>query len=104
MVLKELIDWLEQQDQNAVVPVGFNNPHSYRGDYYSLAFEPATDVTFGAMLEYAKSALGETYTGYKGGEFEMHEYTDCYIAEWGCLGDQIGIILLNYMQRCAEAL
>lgn len=43
------------------------------------------------MLENAKSALGATFYGYKGGEYTMHEYTYCWIAEYGTSkGDKIG--------------
>ena len=47
------------------------------------------------MLEYAKSALGATFTGYKGGEFLMEEFTDCWICEYGTShGDGIGPVML----------
>lgn len=101
MYLKELIEYLEACDPEVVVPVGFNNPHSYRGYYECLAFEPAPNVTIGSMLADARSALGQTYTGYKGGEYTMGEYTDVYLAEWGDTGDAIGTVLLDYMVRQA---
>lgn len=48
------------------------------------------------MLEHAKSALGATFTGYKGGEYTMNEYTDCWIAEYGeGDGDKIGPTLMK---------
>lgn len=90
-MLGELIEWLEQQDGAKVVPHGFGNPNSYRGYYDDVAFEPAENVTFASMLENAKAALGATFQGYKGGEYTMHEYTDCWIAEYGTSGgDKIG--------------
>ena len=97
MFLKELIEYLEKKDPNIVVPVGFCCPHSYRGYYIELAFIPEKDTTVGAMLECAKTALGETYTGWKGGEFTMGECTDVYLAEHGELGEEIGKVLLDYM-------
>ena len=33
MVLKQLIEWLEKQDQNMVIKDGFGSPHSDRGRY-----------------------------------------------------------------------
>lgn len=50
----------------------------------------------GDMLEFAKSAMGKTFTGYNGGEFEMGESTDCYIAQYGTsAGDKIGMTIIN---------
>lgn len=57
---------------------GFANPHSYRGYYDQLAFEPAYGVTIGSMLDAAKSAVGAIYYGYKGGSYRMGKWTDVY--------------------------
>lgn len=97
MTLGELIKFLETEDQEQIIPLGFNNPHSYRGSYNELAFEPAKNITVKEMLECAKEALGNSYFGYKGGKFKMEEYTDIYLAIYGCCGEQIGPILLQYM-------
>ncbi len=56
MNLIELIEFLEKQNQDIVVPMGFSNPHSYRGNYIDLAFEPKENVTVREML---KDAQGE---------------------------------------------
>jgi hypothetical protein len=40
MYLTNLIAFLEKYDPAQVVPVGFHRPHSYRGYYDQLAFEP----------------------------------------------------------------
>lgn len=97
MTLGDLIKALEKADPERVVPFGFSGPHSYRGIYADLAFEPAFDVTIAHMLQAARSALGKTFTGYKGGEFLMDEDTDCWIAEYGHTGEYIGDLLLAYM-------
>lgn len=97
MILKDLIEFLEKHPEEKRVKTGFGNPHSYRGHYYELAFEVIENTTVGEMLESAKSALGETYQGYKGGNFQMNEYTDCHLAKYGCCGEEIGITLLNLM-------
>lgn len=102
MTLEELITALESHDQAKVVPHGFANPHSYRGDYCDLAFEPAANVTVGSMLNAARSALGETFQGYKGGDYTMADYTDCWLAEWGCCGETIGPLLLKLMLAEAD--
>lgn len=97
MTLAELIGILEKADPARVAPVGFSNPHSYRGYYCCVAFEPKENTTVAEMLESAKSALGATFAGYKGGEYKMSEWTDVYLAEYGHSGESIGPILLAYM-------
>jgi len=97
MTLKELIERLEAADYDMVVPKGFNNPHSYRGYYDELAFEPAENITVGEMLACAIEANGSTYTGWKGGEFTMGDYTNVHIAHMGECGDEVSQRLLDYM-------
>jgi hypothetical protein len=87
MLLKELIEILERCELSKTVE-GFGNPHSYRGYYDKLAFEPMT-TTIKDMLEAALSANGECYTGYKGGEFTMDGDTEVHIAYEGCCGNPI---------------
>jgi hypothetical protein len=94
--LKDLIDWLEEQDPDKIVSDGFGFPHSDRGSYDELAFEPIEEITFGEMLSHAKSALNKTFTGYKGGDYKMTEYTPVYIGKWGCCGDAITPIHFKY--------
>ena len=98
MTLGELIKALEKAEPGRVVRFGFSMPDSYRGFYDQVAFRPAQNVTVASMLSYAREALGNTYTGYKGGEFTMDEHTDVWIAEYGqSEGDGIGPTLLRYM-------
>lgn len=97
MTLGELITALESADQSRVVPVGFTHAHSYRGYYDELAFEPAQEVTIASMLECAKGALGKVFTGYKGGEYQMSEWTPVWLANYGSTGEGIGPVLLAYM-------
>ena len=89
MMLKDLIQWLEQQDPDVVVEGGFGEPHSDRGSYDELAFDPAEYARIGDMLQHAKSARGQTFTGWKGGEFEMGDYTSTLIGRHGECGEPI---------------
>jgi hypothetical protein len=98
MYLCELIEALENAPQDLVVPIGFAEPHSYRGYYEDLEFTPAMNVTVASMLAHARSALGATFYGYKGGDYKMHEYSRCWIGEAGLVEDQsISPLLLNFM-------
>lgn len=96
MTLGELIAALEAADPALVLPLGFSHPHSWRGVYSDLAFEPTANVTVGAMLADARSALGNTYQGWKGGDYTMDAYTECWLATQGSSADSetIGPILL----------
>ena len=97
VALGELIEILESADSMRRVRFGFGSPRSYRGDYSEVAFSPETDTTIGKMAEHARSALGRTFQGYKGGDFTMYESTACHIAEYGeAGGDRIGPTLLRY--------
>lgn len=60
------------------------NPHSYRGYYEDLAFEPTpVPQTVAKVLFAAQGALGNTYEGWKGGWFTMHEQTPVWVALQG---------------------
>ena len=98
MTLGELISRLEAANPYHVVKRGFGRAHSYRGYYNDLAFEPASEpLTVGAMLDAVKHALGQTYTGYKGGTYKMDEFTEVWLAYYGSTGEGIGPTLLDYM-------
>jgi hypothetical protein len=98
LTLGQLIAALEPEDPDLVIPLGFRNPHSYRGIYSEVAFEVAHNIRVGDMLDAARSALGETYQGWKGGDFTMEQYTDCYLVDdEGCTGESIGSTLLRFM-------
>lgn len=96
--LGDLITRLEREDPARILPIGFDKPHSFRGDYMDLAFEPRRNIAIGNMLAAARSALGTTYEGYKGGDYTMGEHTSCWIANYGESSDnQIGPLLLELL-------
>ncbi len=97
MLIEDLIKKLQELPREQKVAKGFNSPHSYRGYYECLAFEPCEDTTVGEMLDSAREGHNSTYYGYKGGEFEMTNGTECYLAFYGSTGEEIGETLLNYM-------
>ncbi|MFD9004430.1 hypothetical protein ACFV0T_26315 [Streptomyces sp. NPDC059582] len=98
MTLGELIAALETANPQQIVKHGFHNPHSYRGDYYDLAFEPTTNITVADMLEAARSAVGATYQGWKGGDFNMTAGDWCWLSEQGSAsGETISPLLLEFI-------
>ena len=88
MTLGQMIDYLKTLDPNTEIQ-GFCSPHSYRGYYQDLAFEPIETEKVSVLLELCYDALGEEYEGYKGGEFIMHKNTPIWIASYGCCGKKI---------------
>lgn len=62
------------------------NPHSYRGYYSDLSFERVRASTVADVLSDARDSLGHTFTGWKGGDFRMHDKTPLWIAAEGCCG------------------
>ena len=69
---------------------GFENPHSYRGYYEDIAFEPTGKaMNVCEMIAICKSAIGKTFEGWKGGSFEMDETTPVWIAERGESGRKL---------------
>lgn len=97
MILGELIKALESADPTHVSRIGLVQPHSYRGYYDQLAFAPARDVSVADMLRSARSAVGKTFCGYKGGEFRMDLDAECYVATHGQCGEEIGPVLVALM-------
>jgi hypothetical protein len=87
--LRDLITFLETQDPESTVKDGFGEPHSDRGSYDELAFDPKPEAKIEDMLRYAKGAVGETFEGWKGGDYTMDLDTPVYIGEYGTGGDPI---------------
>ncbi len=96
--LGQLIKRLEAEDPNKVVPLGLGAPHSYRGYYEDLEFTPKANVTVGEMLQTARAAMGATFCGWKGGDYQMGEWSAVWLGHAGdCDGQSIGDVLLDYM-------
>ncbi len=95
--LADLIGALATEDPARVIPLGFHRPHSYRGDYCDLAFEPAQNIRIGDMLDAARSAVRATYEGWKGGEYTMGASSPCWLAHRGDIGETLGRTLLRLM-------
>lgn len=83
MNLAELIDTLERYPSEQEVRHGLGNPHSYRGYYEQLAFEPIRDTSVGQMLDAANSCVGRSFAGWKGGDFVMTPDTQVWLSRRG---------------------
>jgi hypothetical protein len=102
--LEEIISTFEALDRDRVLPIGLCRPHSYRGYYCDLAFEVAYNVTVGEVVDMLRGCVGATFEGYKGGDYTMNGYSDCYISQYGSsAGDMIGPVLLHFLTNQPEA-
>lgn len=91
LTLGQVIDTLAAiPDQDRVVSPAFGAPHSDRGYYRDVAFTPVESATVAEMLAHARSAVGETFQGWKGGDFTMSRSTDCWINVYGDCDDDEG--------------
>lgn len=88
MTLGGLIDRLEAMDQ-AIEMEGIGDAHSYRGYYSDLAFERCEKRKVADVLKDAKECVGETFEGYRGGDYEMGRNTPVWIANYGDCGTRI---------------
>jgi hypothetical protein len=71
-----IYDWVEQASPS--------KPESYRGYYCDLSFPPSSSpITVRQLLLFASSAIGETFEGYKGGDFAMHAKTPLWASPYG---------------------
>lgn len=77
-------------DFGGFVPSGIG---SYRGyyDHLALSFDVESssnwspvELTVSALIELLESANGDTFTGYKGGEFKMDLKTPVWVGNYGC--------------------
>jgi len=89
MTLGRLIKVLEAMSPDAPV-ANLHSPHSYRGYYGDLAFErvegtqPASE-----LLATCKSAMGQVFAGYRGGDFVMGALAPVWVAKYGDCGEKI---------------
>lgn len=99
LTIGSALDILNKYDKNKIVPLGwgFGSAHSNRGYYSDLGLEPKTNVTIGEMIEELSNSIGKTFTGWKGGEFDMDENTDIHLSNEGSCGTNISNIFLELL-------
>jgi hypothetical protein len=89
MTLGKMISRLKEMHSIARVE-GLEEPHSYRGYYEDLAFQPTGGfMRVGELLDLCSSAMGKAYEGYKGGTYVMGEHTPVWVAYYGHTGKRI---------------
>ncbi len=90
VTLGQLIEKLREIDKDTRIVVDVNgftveSVHSYRGYYEDLGLRMANIVRRAStLLPLFENAVGETFEGWKGGDFTMHEGTPLWVSEsWG---------------------
>lgn len=88
MTLGELVELLEtfHADVPVIYDIGGSPsaPVSYRGYYIDLSFPPVSEpISAATLLLEATDAIGRTFTGYKGGDFTMHDKTPLWASPYG---------------------
>ena len=69
--------------------IALSDPHSYRGYYSDLSFEPFDSQPASDLLVDCIGAMGAIFTGYKGGEFPMHSGVPVWVANRGSCGKKL---------------
>ena len=89
LTLGTLIAALEAMPADAQV-ANLRDPDSYRGYYSDLYFERHDGTRPAAeLLAECKAAMGQVFTGYKGGDFVMGAMTPLWVASYGCCGPKL---------------
>lgn len=97
ITLGDLIALLEVCDPSDAVRYDFEwavptTLASWRGIYRELALGytiDSTPPTVASLLEQLRGAMGCTFTGWKGGEFVMDQYTPLWVANPGLSGSTV---------------
>jgi hypothetical protein len=72
---------------------------SWRGSYSELALDyksGSDEMPVSKFLELLKSTVGKTFTGYKGGDFEMDEHTPVWVANYSESGSTAVVDVLDF--------
>jgi hypothetical protein len=89
LTLGGLIAALEAMPEDAPV-ANLHSPDSYRGYYCDLYFERGDGTrSAGALLADCRAAMGQVFTGYKGGDYVMGALTPLWIASHGHCGQKL---------------
>jgi hypothetical protein len=98
--VRKVLDLDEPAKTGTVLKRGFHHPHSYRGYYDRLGVEWTGDITIGTMIYTLRGAIGETYQGWKGGDYTMDESTEVHACkERGYTGEPVTPWMLECLVR-----
>lgn len=89
ITLKTLIKLIESVDQNKVIKVYLENPHSFRGDpsHLALSMGLESQKLVSDMLIEIKDIVGKTFEAYKDGQYTMTLDTQIHFAYYGSMDE-----------------
>lgn len=101
--LKPIVEKQKERKDEATVRYDFDylfpkECYSWRGSYEELALDFNDDgdaLTVTRFYEMLKNVLGKELTGYKGGEFTMHENTPVWVARHNHSGNTAVIEIVD---------
>lgn len=97
MQLGEIITELEKYDPEALMPLGFEDPHSNSAFWDHLGFVPVRDVSVKNVLTECRWALGREFPGQYQGLYTATTETPCRLSDHGEMGDDISPLVLRLM-------
>jgi hypothetical protein len=102
LTLGALIATLEKMPADAQV-ANLRDADSYRGYYSDLYFESHDGTRPAAeLLAECKAAMGQVFTGYKGGDFVMGALTPLWVASYGSCGQKLMAVHAGGEMETAE--
>ena len=98
--IEETINFLQDLQCKGIseVPL-FDYPHSYRGYYDDLSLNPnpKSKMPISDLITLIQSCVGQTYEGYKGGDYVMDELSEIYAAEYSCCGISLTTYIKDWL-------
>lgn len=88
MTIEAILDALKVLPEDHLTPHGWDECYSYRGYYSELAVNRAL-TTIRIMRATLEDAIGQTFQGYKGGDYTMTNDTGVWRADYGVTGPPI---------------
>lgn len=97
ITLKTLIKLIESVDQNKVIKVSLEKPHSFRGEPSHLALSMGSPKLVSDMLIEIKGIVGKTFDGYKDGKYKMTLDTQIHFAYYSSM-DEYPENFINFVE------
>ena len=90
-ILNELSNLLHSSKDQLVIEGVSTEFCSYRGHYSELCVEQSNNqnLDLSEFCNKLEDQIGKVFYGYKGGEYEMSETTELYIADYGRTGEKV---------------
>ena len=90
MNIKNLLKALRKFDSDTIISGVSTEFRSYRGYYEHLAMSPNVEyMPVEVFCQALEDQIGKTFTGFKGGEYTVHESTELFVASYERTGEGV---------------